>query len=98
MKNFAFSALEVSKQIQVSKEEEDLKQFLTIFSLGDNLTKDILNFVTEGTYAFVNQCSAIEDDDGGDDGSSDETDGGDYSESEDNLCDLTDEYYDSDES
>ena len=92
--NFALSALEVSKHLKANEDVEDLKEFLTIFSLGDDLNQEICKFIIKETSAFFNQCSPVETSDD----NSEHTVGGDSSESDKSLSDLTDEYYDSEES
>ena len=89
-----FSALEVSKQLQAN-DNVDLEEFLMIFSLGDDLNKEIFKFVSEGTSAFSKQFSGVESFEAT--GSEDTDAGSDSSESEESLGDLTDEYYDSEE-
>ena len=66
-----------------------------IFSLGDDLNKEIFKFVSEGTSAFSNQFIGVESFEAT--GSEDTDAGSDSSESEESLGDLTDEYYDSEE-
>ena len=55
-----FSALEIVKYIATMDETEDIGEYLAIFSLGDELNKEICKFLSENCSVCENTTSQKE--------------------------------------
>ena len=86
------SALEISKHLKTIEEVKDLSEFLSIFSLGDELNREIIRFISQDFSEFFNTFHGDNTEEVFSESSNDSFDS-DLSPGE---SEITDEYYDSD--